>query len=82
MKGFFTLPKSSRMAGASPSDRLMSYLGHSLEWGGILPLCRDAVGALYSSSRLGWNKKGRGKRKRRKKRRKMKDKYKEARKKK
>ena len=27
--------------------------GHLLGVGGVLPLCRDAVGVFYSSSRLG-----------------------------
>ena len=31
----------------------MSYLGHSLAGGGVLSLCREAVGVFYSPSRLG-----------------------------
>ena len=39
------------MAGASPSDDLMSYTGHSL--GGVLLLCKDAVGVFYGPTQLG-----------------------------
>ena len=45
-------PPSSSIAGTSPSDCLVSYPGHSLR-GGVLPLCREAVGVFYSPSRLG-----------------------------
>ena len=45
------IPQSSSTAGTSPSDCLVSYPGHSL--GGVLPLCREAVGVFYSPSRLG-----------------------------
>ena len=48
MKGCTAFPK----AGTSPSDCLVSYPGHSLG-GGVLPLCRGAVGVFYSPSRLG-----------------------------
>ena len=37
----------------SKSPRL-SYLGHSLAGGGVLPLCRGVVGVFYCSSRLGF----------------------------
>ena len=37
---------------ASPSDSLVSYLGHSLIGGGLL-LFGDTVGVFYSPSRLG-----------------------------
>ena len=50
-KGVFCIPQSSSIAGASPSDCLVSYLGHSL--GGVLLLCREAVGVFYSPNRLG-----------------------------
>ena len=43
------IPQSSSIIGASPSDFLMSYLGHSLS-GGVLPLFRDAVCVFYSPS--------------------------------
>ena len=33
-------------------DGLLSYPEHSLGW--VLPLCRDAVGVFYNSSRHGW----------------------------
>ena len=47
----FHIPQSSSITGTSPSDCLVSYLGHSL--GAGLPLCRDAVCVFYSPSRLG-----------------------------
>ena len=42
--------QSSSITGTSPSDYLGSYSGHSFGW--VLPLCREAVGVFYSSSRL------------------------------
>ena len=48
------IPQSSYMTGTSPSDCLMPCPGHSLLWGGALPLCRDAVSVFYSPSKLGW----------------------------
>ena len=46
------IPQSFR-AGASPSDGLVSYPGHSL--GAVfLPISRDAVGVFYSPGRLGF----------------------------
>ena len=48
-EGVLCIPQSSRITGASPSDCLMSYPGHSLE-GRVLPLCKDAVGVFYSPS--------------------------------
>ena len=50
-KGVFHIPQSSK-TGATSSDCLMSYAGHSLGGGG-LTLCRDAVGVFYSLSQLG-----------------------------
>ena len=48
------IPQSSSITEISPSDCLASYTGHSLQgWG--LPLCRDAVGVIYSPSLLGNN---------------------------
>ena len=47
MKGYSAFPKAP-----APSDFLVSYPGHSLG-GGVLPLCREAVGVFYSPSRLG-----------------------------
>ena len=41
-------PKNSSITGASPSDCLMLYPGHSL--GVVLPLCRYAVDVFYNSS--------------------------------
>ena len=38
-------PQSSSITGALPSDCLMSYPEHTLTG---LPLCRNAVGVLYS----------------------------------
>ena len=49
------IPEISR-AGASPSENLMSYLGHSL--GEVLPLCRNAVGVYYNPNWLGSEMKG------------------------
>ena len=43
------IPQSISLAGASPPDCLVSYLGQSLRE--VLSLCRDAVGVFYSSSR-------------------------------
>ena len=37
--------------GASPSDELTSYLGHS--FGEVLLFCKDVIGVFYSPSRLG-----------------------------
>ena len=51
MKGVPLIPQSSSITGNSPSDCLVSYPEHSLV--GVLPLCRGAVGILYSHSRLG-----------------------------
>ena len=48
-EGVLRIPQSSSIAGISPSD----CLGHSLGWGGVLPLCKEAVGVFYSPSRLG-----------------------------
>ena len=41
------IPQSSSITGTSPSDCLMSYTGHSLEWGGL------TVSVFYSPSWLG-----------------------------
>ena len=46
------IPQSSSIVGSSPSECLVSYLGHSLA-AGFLLLCREAVGVFYSPSRLG-----------------------------
>ena len=51
-EGVFRFPKNSSITGTSPSDCLVSY--QDIYWGGgILPLCRDAVGVFYSPSWLG-----------------------------
>ena len=50
-EGVFCIPQSSSIIGTSPSDCLVSYLGHSLR--GVLPLRRGAVGVFYSPSRVG-----------------------------
>ena len=44
------IPQSSSITGTLPSDCLVSYSGHSL--GGVLTLCREAVGVFYSPSQL------------------------------
>ena len=46
------IPQSSSITGTWSWDCLVSYPGHLLE--GVLPLCRDAIGILYSPSRLGY----------------------------
>ena len=48
-EGVLRIPQSSSITGASPSDCLVSYLGHSLEGGSY----SSAVGIFYSPSRLG-----------------------------
>ena len=51
--GVLHIPQSSCITGASPSDCLVSYPGHSLEeW--VLTLYKDAVGVFYSCSWLGY----------------------------
>ena len=50
-EGVLRIPQSSSIAGTSLSNCLVSYPEHSL--GGVLPLCREAVGVFYSPSRLG-----------------------------
>ena len=42
----------SSRTGASQSDGLVSYPGHSLA--GVLPLCIDAVGVSYNPSTADW----------------------------
>ena len=50
-EGVFRILQSFSITETSPSDCLVSYLGHSL--GGVLSLCRDSIGVFYCSSRLG-----------------------------
>ena len=45
------IPQSSSITGASPLDCLVSYPGRSLG-GGVLRLCRDAVGVFCNPRRL------------------------------
>ena len=45
--GVLHIPQSSSIAGSSPSDFLVSYLGHPL------PLCRGAVDVFYNPGRQG-----------------------------
>ena len=47
-EGVFHIPQSFSITGTSLSDYLVSNPGHSLGWGGVLPLCRGAVGIFYS----------------------------------
>ena len=47
-KGVLSIPQNSGITGASPSDCLVLYPRHWL--GGVLPLCRSAVGVFYSPS--------------------------------
>ena len=54
-EGVVCFPQSTSITGALPSDCLMSY--QDIRWsggGGVLFLCRDAVGVFYSPSWLGW----------------------------
>ena len=51
-EGMVCIPQSPGITENSPSDCLVSYLGHSLVWE-VMPLCREAVSVLYSPSRLG-----------------------------
>ena len=44
------IPKISSISGTSPSDCFMSYQDN----GGVLSLCRDAVGVFYSPQPTGW----------------------------
>ena len=44
------IPQNISITGTSPSDFLVSYPLHSLVG---LPLCKEAIGVFYSSSRLG-----------------------------
>ena len=50
-EGVLHIPQSTSITGASLSDCLVSYPGHTL--GQVLPFCREAVGVFYSPSRLG-----------------------------
>ena len=52
-EGVLHIHKSYSITGASPSNCLMSYTGHSLVEG-VLPLCRDAVSVFSSPSQLGY----------------------------
>ena len=45
--GVLHIPQSSSITGTSPSDCLVSYPEYL--FGGVLPLCRGAVGEFYSS---------------------------------
>ena len=47
-EGVLCIPQSPSITGTALSDCLVSHLVHSL--GGVLPLCRDAVGVFYSLS--------------------------------
>ena len=50
-KGVLRISQSSSITGTWLSDCFVSYPGHSL--GGVLLLCREAIGVFYSPSRLG-----------------------------
>ena len=47
------IPQSTSITGASPSECLVLYPGHSWGVGGVLPIYRDAVGVFYNPSQLG-----------------------------
>ena len=49
-KEVLCIPQSSSLSGASPSDCLVLYPGHSCFF---LSLCRETIGIFYSPSRLG-----------------------------
>ena len=51
-EGMLRIPQNSNIIGTSPSDCLVSYLGHSLAVGGVLPLYRGAIGVFYCPSQL------------------------------
>ena len=51
-EGVLHIPPKPSINGTTPSDCLVSYIGHSLR---VLPLCRGAVGVFFSPSRLGKN---------------------------
>ena len=51
-KGVLRIPQSSSIAGTSPSDYLVSYLGHSLERGGSYPSAE--VQSVYSTVPADW----------------------------
>ena len=53
MKEYSTFP--GLKAGDSVSNSLVLYPGHSLWEGGVLLLCRDAIGVFYNSSQVGLN---------------------------
>ena len=46
-EGVLCIPQSSSITGTSPSNCLVSYLGHSFGRG-VLPVCRGEVGVFYS----------------------------------
>ena len=50
IKRYSAFPQSRSFTGTSPSDCLVSYLGHLL--GGVLHPCREVVGLFYSPRRL------------------------------
>ena len=50
-EGVLRIPQNSSIIGTSPSDCLVSYLGHS--WGEVLPLCRDAVCVFLQPQPIG-----------------------------
>ena len=51
-KDVLYIPQSSSITGTSPSDCLVSYPEHLLQ-GGILPLCRGAVGVFLQPQPTG-----------------------------
>ena len=52
-EGVLCITQNSSITGASPSNCLVTYPGHS--WVGVLPLSRDAVSVFYSRSQLGYS---------------------------
>ena len=50
-EGLLNIPQSSSFPGISPTDRFVSYPGHTL--GDLTSLCRETVGLFYRPGRLG-----------------------------
>ena len=49
-EGELNIPQSPSITGTSSSNCLVSYPGHQLDGGGVLPLYRGAVSVFYSPS--------------------------------
>ena len=58
-KGVLRIPQSSNITGTSPSDCLVSYLGHSLVGGGAYPSAEKQ--SVYSPAQADWARRNWGK---------------------